>query len=184
MHIPDIWSFVTGTAGLISLFLSLGDKFSNWRKYTIPAAAGLSGFAAGRLSPALLTGVDQLLTDSRAVGFILIFFTILFAIILVSYALMKRGEIWLAYLVFIMGLLSVPTSIIPMYTRAIETVPAGDYVKLAQLKIEVKEYDDAVHYLELAKENTNNEELRKRLEEEIKATLKKEVRSLSDNTDE
>jgi hypothetical protein len=184
MNIPDIWSIVTGTASLISLFFSLGDKFADWRKYTIPAAAGLGGFAAGRMSPALLTGINQLFTDPRTIGFILIFFLILSALILIAYALMKRGETSLAYIVFMMGMLSLPTSIIPMYTKTFETIPTGDYVKLAQIKIESEEYAAAVHYLEIAKENTKNKEFQKQLEKKIEDLLAEEAGSLSNNSNE
>ena len=184
MNTPDLWSIVTGSASLISLFLSFGEKFSNWRKFTVPAAAGFGGFAVGRISPAILTGIDQLFKDPRNVGFILVFFLILSAVILVAYALMKRGETGLAYMVFIMGMISVPTSIMPMYTKTFETVPAGDYVKLAQLKISAEEYDDAVRYLELAKEKTENKELRTQLGKKIEEILRKEAVSISGNLDE
>ncbi len=179
MNIPDIWSILTGTAGLVSLFLSIGDRFSIWRKFTIPAAAGFGGFAAGRLSPVLLTGIDQIITNPRTIGFILIFLIILAAVLLITYSLLKRGETIFAFLVFTMGMVSVPTAIIPMYSKTFETVPAGDLAKLGQLKIEAKEYEDAIRYFGLAKENTKNEEFRKQLDVRIKATLEQEANSLS-----
>jgi len=184
MDIPDIWSIVTGTAGLISFFLSLGDRFSRWRIYTIPAATGLVGFAIGRISPVLMIGTDQLFSEPRTVGFFLLFFLILTVLLLIAHGFMKREQFGFAYMVILMGLIFIPTFIMPMFTETFESVPAGDYVKLAQLKIDVKEYDDAIRYLELAKKNTKNEEFRSRLEERIKEILKREAGSLSDNLDD
>jgi hypothetical protein len=46
---PDLWSLVTGAASIVSLLISLADKFSTWRKYAIPLARALAGFTLGRL---------------------------------------------------------------------------------------------------------------------------------------
>lgn len=178
MQIPDIWSLVTGLASIISLFLSMGDRFASWRKYTVPAAATLGGFAIGRISPSLSSGMDQLFGDPRAAGFILLLFLILATLTLVAYFLMRHGQVWYAYLVFMMGMISVPTSIMPMYSKVIDTIPPGDLIKLAQIKVTAGEYEQAIKYLESAKDTTKNDVLRKELTGQID-TLSKEAARVS-----
>lgn len=172
MQIPDIWSLLTGSASIISLFLSAGEKFAVWRKYTIPAAAALGGFAVGRLSPSLSSGVSQLFGDPAATGFILLFFLIVSAITFVAFLLMKNGQVGLAYFVFLLGLVSIPTAILPMYSKTIDTIPAGDHIKLAQVKAQAKEYEQATKYLESARDKTRSSELKKEIEEQIKILQK------------
>lgn len=173
MHIPDIWSLLTGIASLISLFLSAGERFANWRKYTLPVAATLGGFAIGRISPSLSSGMDQLFGDPKVAGFILLFFMIIAAMILVACLLMRYGEIRLAYLVFIMGMISVPMGIMPMYSKILEAaIPPGDLIKLAQIKVSSGEYEQAAKYLESARDQTKNDILKKELQTQIDAIMK------------
>jgi len=172
MQIPDIWSLLTGIASLISLFLSAGDRFASWRKYTLPVAMALGGFAIGRISPSLSSGMGHLFADPKAAGFILLIFIILAALALVAYLLMRHGQTMLAYFVFAMGMISVPTSIMPMYSKMAEVVPTGDLVKLAQIKVTAGEYEQAMKYLKSAKDKTKNNVLKTELQKQIDAVTK------------
>ena len=176
MQIPDIWSLITGIASLISLFLSAGERFASWRKYSIPVATALGGFAIGRISPSLSSGMDHLLADPKAAGFILLILMIFAALTLVAYLMMRYGQITLAYLVFAMGIISVPMSIIPMYSKISDVVPPGDLVKLAQIKITTGEYEQAIKYMESAKDNTKNDVLKTELEKQIDLLTKEAAR--------
>jgi hypothetical protein len=80
MQFPDLWSLLTGIASIISLFLSAGERFASWRKYTLPGAAAFGGFAIGRISPALSSGIDQIAANPIAIGFVIVFFLIVSAI--------------------------------------------------------------------------------------------------------
>jgi hypothetical protein len=66
-----------------------------------------------------------------------------------------------------MGLTSVPAAIMPMYTRAVVSIPAGDYIKLAQVKASAGEFEQAINYLECARDRSNNDQLKKQLKEKI-----------------
>ncbi len=176
MQIPDIWSLLTGMASFVSLFLSVGERFARWRKYSLPVAAGLGGFAVGRISPSLLSGMDHLFSDPKATGFILLVFMIFAALILVAYLLMRHGQVMLAYFVFGMGIISVPTSIIPMYSKMIESVPPGDLVKLAQVKVTAGEYEQAIKYLESAKDKTKNDVFKKELQAQIDMLIRRSAK--------
>lgn len=172
MQIPDMWSLITGLASIVSLFLSAAEKFASWRKYTVPVAASLGGFAIGRISPSLSSGMDQLFGDPRAAGFILLLFLIFAALALVSIFLMRHGQVWYAYILFMMGMITVPTSIMPMYSQMTDTIPPGDLVKLAQIKATTGEYEQAIKYLEFAKDKTKNDVLRKELKNQIDSLAK------------
>jgi len=172
MNIPDIWSLLTGIASVISFFLTVGDRFASWRKYTVPAAAAFGGFAIGRISPSLSSGMDQLFGDPKAAGFILLLFMIIAAVTLAAFLLMRHGQTWLAYLVFMIGMISVPSGIMSSYSKIVDTVPAGDLVKLAQIKASAGEYEQAVKYLESAKDKTKSEGFKKELQNQIDVLLK------------
>lgn len=178
MQIPDIWSLLTGIASLISLFLSAGERFASWRKYSLPVATALGGFAIGRISLTLSSGMDHLFADPKAAGFILLIFMIIAALTLVAYLLMRHGQIILAYFVFGMGMISVPTSIMPMYSKMVDAVPPGDLVKLAQIKVTAGEYEQAIKYLESAKDTTKNDVLKTELQKQID-TLTREAAKVS-----
>jgi hypothetical protein len=178
MHIPDIWSLVTGIASIISLFLSAGETFASWRKYTVPVAATLGGFALGRISPFISSGMGQLFMDPRSAGFLFLIFLIVASLALVSYFFMRHGHLPYAYLVFTIGIFSVPTTLLPMYSKIVDSIPPGDMVKLAQIKASAGEYEQAIKYLESARDKTNNEVLKKELERLI-ISLSKEAAKVS-----
>ena len=66
----------------------------------------------------------------------------------------------------------VPTSIMSMYFRIADSIPPGDLIKLAQIKATSGEYEQAVKYLESAKDKTNNDVLKKELQIQIDALIK------------
>ena len=133
----------------------------------LPTAAALGGFAFGRISPSLSSGVDHLFQDSTATGFLLLFFLILSAVTFIAYLLTRHGQVNLAYLVFIVGLGSIPATVMPMYLKTIDSVPAGNYMKMAQLKVTAGEYEQAIKYLEVAIDKTKSKELISELQAKI-----------------
>jgi hypothetical protein len=167
MQVPDVWSVATGAASLISLFLSLGERSAAWRRFTLPGAAALGGFALGRISPALSGGVDHVFRDTAAAGFVLVFFLIISAISLASYLFLKHGQQGFAYMAFIMGLMMGPTYIMPMYLKAVDRIPVGDYVKLANMKATVGEYEQAMNYLTVAADRTESSQMKNELKAQI-----------------
>ena len=175
MQIPDIWSLLTGIASFVSLFLSVGNKFASWRKYTLPGAAALGGFAFGRISPSLSSGTSQLFKDPSSTGIILLIFLIFAVITFVAYLLIRQKQDMLAYCLVLLGMFSVPSTIIPLYSKAVDPVLAGDYVKLAQLKVTAEEYEQAIKYLELARDRADSEELKDTLKSQIITLEKKAV---------
>lgn len=167
MQFPDLWSLLTGIASIISLFLSAGERFASWRKYTVSGAAAFGGFAIGRISTALSSGIDQISANPIAIGFVIVFFLIVSAITYIAYLFLIKGEAFFAYFIFFMGLTSVPEGIMPMYTRAFDSIPVGDYIKLAQVKASDDEFEQAINYLEIARDRSTNDQLKKQLKEQI-----------------
>jgi apolipoprotein N-acyltransferase len=178
MHMPDIWSLLTGIASLISLFVSVGERFAAWRKYTLPTATAFGGFAVGRISPALSSGFDHLLEDPKVTGFILILFMAFAALVLVACLLMRRRQEWYAFLLLLLGFSPLIYVVMPMYSKILDGVPPGDLIKLAQLKTTSGEYEQAIRYLESAKNKTDNDVLKNELQRQIDA-LAKEMAKIS-----
>lgn len=152
---------------MISLILAAGDKFASFRKYTVPLATGCGGFALGRLSPFFDGGFTQIVTDGYSATFFILFFVILAMITIISLMFLKKGETWLAYCIFFFSLTTVPGAILSKYADFRDKVPPGDYLKLAEIKINAKEYDSAITYLELAKEKSKDKNFKTRIADQI-----------------
>ena len=172
MQVLDIWSLITGIASLMSLFLAAGERFANWRKYILPFAAALGGFALGRISPAVSSGMNQLSGNPELTGFIILSSTVIVAITLMSYFLIRHGKAWYGYCLCFMGMVYIVLNVIPMYPKLLNIVPPGDLIKLAQLKIDVEEYEQAIKYLEVAREKTKNDVMKKELKDQIDSIMK------------
>jgi hypothetical protein len=178
MNVPDIWSVITGLASLLSLFISLGDKFSNWRKYLIPAGFALGGFAVGRLSQQIARGIDQIIADPFAAGYLFILLVLIAVITFIAVFLIRHGQVMFAYTVFFIGLTMVPNQIMPLYTKALREIPVDDYIKLSAWKVQANEYSDAIKYLEAAKKGAPSEEFRAVIDRQIKVVSQKQAGSV------
>ncbi len=178
MNFPDIWSIITGLASLLSLIISLGDRFSYLRKYLRPAAFALGGFAVGRLSQQIAKGVDQIFTDPYAAGFLLILLVIIGVLTFVAIFFLRHGQIGFAYVIFFMGITMVTIQIMPLYTKAFREIPVDDYIKLSILKVQTHDYKDALKYLEAAKRGSSSNELREAIDRQIKMVSQKQLGSI------
>ena len=77
--------------------------------------------------------------------------------------------VWLLFILYGHGIV---LNVIPMYPKLLNIVPPGDLIKLAQLKIDVEEYEQAIKYLEVAREKTKNDVMKKELKDQIDSIMK------------
>src|SRR5438132_4367315 len=112
---PDMWSTVTGVASIISLLLALGDRFATWRQYLLPVTAGLGGFALGRVSASIESGLGHLGSGSTDAPVLLLLAATLLVIGGIAAALLRKGETWYAYLLVAFALASIPGQILTFY---------------------------------------------------------------------
>ena len=139
---PDIWSLITGAVGLLSFLMTINEKFSSFRKYTIPAAWILTGFALGRLSyigTLSITNVNASFDGGFSVTVIV--FLILLFLSSVSYLFMRVGQDMLAYFVFSMGIILLPSKVIDIHDSYKDKLTYNDYFQLAEIKLKNKNYD-------------------------------------------
>src|SRR5215510_12654532 len=130
---PDIWSTVTGIASIASLLLVLGDRFATWRRYLIPATAGLGGFALGRVSWFVESGVGRLGSSESPVLFLLVVTLLLIGGI--AAALLRKGETWYAYILVAFALVNIPGQILSFYReRASANVTLEDHLAVAEIR--------------------------------------------------
>ena len=167
MRFLDFWSLITGLASLISLFLALGEKFSNWRKYTLPLSCALGGFAIGRLSFTPLLGVEHVFNDGFSTGFMVIFFSIMLVVTVLAIILMRRNETNLAYIFFFMGMALIAPQIVQLYTETYNAIPIGDCLLLATEKEKAGDFENAITYLERCGKKIENKGLKEQIDKRI-----------------
>lgn len=166
MNLPDIWAIITGIAGILSLFLVINEKYSSWKKFTIPVCTGLVGFAIGRLSIIISSHSGSF--TSRHIAIVAIVFLLLLVALAIFYIGLKHGQPWLAYMGMIILVLIALPKVFDFYSDT-KPIPAGDYLVLAKYKESVGDYDGSIRciekFIEINADKTVNEELKKKIVE-------------------
>jgi len=173
--VPDLWSIITGVVGIISLFISLADKFASWRKYLLPATCALVGFAVGRLSFSLSPGITEIASDPAGSAFLVIILTVIVVAATIAAFLLKRGEAILGYAVIIVLLSGLVPHAVTFYSKPQDRASSGDYLELAQVKLQNGDFSGALRFLENAKRVATSNELRKAIDEQIKVVAGRQL---------
>lgn len=156
----DIFTVITGIASLISLFISLEDKFPNWKKYTNPASWFLGGICIGRITYVIPVPENlQLYFDSYSLGILFIIFLIILFISSFAYLFYRKNDLSTAYLIIFFGLSLLLPRVLEVYSDISFTIPPEDYLIIVNEKEKRNEINDAIRYLEIYKTKTNNSDL-------------------------
>ena len=158
--VPDLWSIITGVVGIISLLISLADKFASWRKYLLPATCALVGFAVGRLSFSLNPGSKEIVSDPTGSAFLVIILTVIVVAATIAAFLLKRGEAILGYGLIIVLFTGLVPHAVTFYSKPQDRASSGDYLELAQVKLQNGDFSGALRFLENAKRVATSNELR------------------------
>lgn len=163
MRFLDLFSVISGAAGIVSLFLSIWDRFATWRKFLQPLAWGFGGFAAGRFSVTTLapsvTGSSTFQWSTATFLFLAVFV----AICVGAFLLLRRNDVIWAYMVFSMGLGVIGPVFLKSYSDISREIPAGDLVLLSKEKERVGDFSAAILYLDQAYNATSDGALRAHL---------------------
>lgn len=164
MRLFDLLTLVSGVASVVSLLLTLWERFSSWRRFIAPVAWGLAGFTAGRMS----IGTEHALAPSTTPGFpsteTLLFLSLLGVICFGAFALLRRNEpIW-AYMLFSLGLSSAGPAFLKSYADLSRRIPTEDLVVLSNEKERVGDLSGAIIYTDRALKATDDGALRSKLE--------------------
>jgi hypothetical protein len=179
MHFADYLTFVSGAASLASLLLTLWDRFASWRKFLLPVAWGLAGFAAGRLSLPAATTPSPSSPASFPSTETLLFLALLAVICFGAFALLRRNEpIW-AYMLFSLGLGSAGPAFLKSYGDVTRQIPAADFVLLSADKEKVGDFSGAILYLDRAYNATDDGVLHTKVREHKENLQTKLVESVS-----
>jgi hypothetical protein len=179
MKFLDILSIVSGIASILSLLLSLRERFAAWRKYVLPLSYGLGGFAAGRISASFAASGTSTATESYPSGVLILFIAVLAIISIATFTLLKRNEPWIAYLVLFMGLSSAAPQVMKSFSESSSHVPAGDLLLLAADKERVSDLSGAITYLEKAAQATSDNDMKAQINSKIKILQTKLTESIS-----
>ena len=172
MRLMDFLFVISGFASIISLALSVWDRFAKWRKFILPLAWGLAGFTVGRFATIRTVPASGSSTPLHPSTEAILFLVILGVICCVVFALLRRNEpIW-AYLVFSLGLSTAGPALLKSYSDLSRRIPVEDFVLLSRDKERVGDFAGAIAYLEKAFAATNDNAFRTQLD-----TRKKELQS-------
>jgi hypothetical protein len=174
--VPDIWSTVTGIASIASLLLALGDRFATWRRYLLPATAGLGGFALGRVSWSVESGVGQLGSGSNEAPVLLLLVATLLLIGGIAAALLRKGETWYAYILVAFALANIPGQVLSFYReRASADVTVEDHLAVAEIRAAAGDFSGARRHLEKAKAMAPSKELGAAIDRQLEVVARKQL---------
>jgi hypothetical protein len=167
MNLPDIWAIITGIAGILSLFLVVNEKYTNWKKFTIPLCTGLVGFAIGRLSIIISSATDNF--TSNHLSLIIVVFVLLLVSLAVFYIGMRYEQPGLAYMGMLFLIIMAMPKVFDFYSEGKRSIPPGDYLVLAEHKETIGDYDGSIQcietFMKINKDKVVNEKLKKKIDE-------------------
>lgn len=166
---PDTWSLITGVAGLLSFLIAITDKFASFKKYTVPLTFALGGFAFGRLS---FLGPSSTSSANGNYGSLIIIIVSLLILTAITYIFIKVGQDSFAYMVFIIGVMTLPTKLVDTYNHSFDKLSYNDYIQLSKVKLTNKNYDSAIKFLEIAKEKTERDVVKTEIDAKIDSIYK------------
>lgn len=125
--LDTILTIGSAIASIVSLFISLGDKFPDWKKYAHPISWSLGGFFLGRISSTLPTTSTQLFSNSYSAGFLLIIFLTVLVIGLLTYFFAKQ-DLYQARVFFVVGAIALVPAVTNAYANISVSIPPEDYL--------------------------------------------------------
>jgi hypothetical protein len=170
---PDTWSLITGIAGLFSFLLAVTERFANFKKYTIPLTFTLGGFAIGRLS---FWGSTNSSTQGGNYAVLMIIIATLLILTAITYIFIKVGQDVFAYMVFMIGIMTLPSKLVATYNDSINKLTYNDYIQLSIVKLTNKNYDSAIELLEIAKRKTDKDIVKTEIETKIESIYKESAK--------
>lgn len=167
MGMLDIWSLITGVAGILSFLLAAWDKFPTWRRYLMPIGVFLGGFAMGRLSPVIGESARAIGGAPQTAGSVTIIFVMAVVALIYLVFMLKKGQPGLAYIgvIFIFSM-AVPTVLKSYSDVAFKTSPS-EYLLLAAGYEQRQDYDNSIKYLERYMETTQDNEEKELIKKKV-----------------
>ena len=126
----DAWTIVTGAASIISLFISLSDRFPTWHRYIRPFGYSLGGFAIGRVTAGSSQAASESIQDPRFIGLVMILIPIFIILYLFLHVMVKRKQDFYAYFMTFMVLIIGVPQVMDKYFEAFPLIPKEDYLLL------------------------------------------------------
>ena len=159
MVIPDIWSLITGLASIVSLLLSLNERFAGWKRYSIPTGCVLAGFAIGRISPGM---------SSQDSGLLMIIFVLLAAAVVSMIYMLKHEQPGYAYMMPVVILTLVLPTTISSYYSANPRFTQTDLIDLVHAKEQKADFEGAITYFKLYVKLLKDDDVKKHADEKLK----------------
>ncbi|PSM48495.1 hypothetical protein C7Y66_14385 [Chroococcidiopsis sp. CCALA 051] len=167
MNLPDIWSLVTGAASIVSLLLSLPEKYSNWRKYTLPTAYFLAGWTIHSLSSEFSQSVHEAFQDPYLAIIFLVVFAFLGLSVYVFSVLVRTGYVFHGYLIISIIVSSGITPIFNIYSQINPAIPTQDYLEFAMLKEQKDDLTSAIQYYQKYIQRVDDKDSKKLAQQKI-----------------
>jgi hypothetical protein len=130
-------------------------------------------FFVGRVSPAIPIN-SQLFSDGYSSGLLLVIIGIIATVLLSAYLLSKKGDLYGARLIFMLGLMTLVPTIANLYSNLSVSITPEDYLILVKEKEQRGEISDAMKYLETYKSKISNFDIHARIDKRMEK-LKEEL---------
>ncbi len=161
MNIPDFWSLVTGVASIVSLLLSIPEKYSNWRRYTVPIASGLAGWTFHSLSSEFSQSVHEAFQDPYLAVILIV---ILAFLGIAAYGFSVLARVGYPFYVSLMISALVTSGITPIfniYSQINLAIPTQDYLEFAMMKEHKGDLTSAINYYQKYIQRVDDENSKK-----------------------
>lgn len=177
----DVWTILTGAASIISLFITLSDRFPAWQRHIKSTGLILGGFAIGRITAGSIPPTSESIQDPRLIGLVMILITIFAMLYLFVREMVKKNQDYLAYVMALMVLFIGVPQVMDKYSDAFPLILKEDYLLLAGAKEANRDYAGAIRWLERYKATLRNHESRAQIEGKISKLRKAKLGSTGDN---
>lgn len=171
----DLLSFLASVTGIASFIFYLNDKNPKWwSKLITPVCTALGGFALGRISSDIERSTSMLFQNVYSLFTLILFVTVcILSIICISRKQELTESQFMAFLFFIFF---AGTSILFMNigNPQLNSIPDNDFIVLAKIKEESKDFDQAVKYLEMYKDRVEDLKIKKSIDVKIENIRKKQ----------
>lgn len=167
MNIPDLWSLVTGVASIVSLLLSIPEKYSNWRRYTVPIAYLLAGWTFHSLSSEFSQSVHKAFQDPYLIVILIVVLAFLGIAVYVFSVFIRAGYTFYAYAIILLMVSSGIPPIFDIYSQINPAIPTQDYLEFAMLKEQKGDLTSAINYYQKYIQRVDDENSKKQAEQNV-----------------
>lgn len=177
MNLIDIFNLLAGFASLVSIAFVLHEKYSTWRKFTVPVTCIFAGFVLGRVAGGMAASSQSFQLTPLWAGIIVLVLILAVGVFAFTH-LLNKGESDGAMFLMIMGFALVFVMALPilsMNAPPSSKISPADYLKLARMKEDDGDIDAAIRYLKEYSSQTDDSKAKEQIKSKISTLTQKQL---------